>query len=234
MQIYALDGNRNLAVSEATKGKDYYCPGCGAIVRPRKGKIKQPHFYHIQKNRLCREANKSLAHLQMQEFLLNTLPKNEAAMEQRFPQIQRIADVFWKEQKTVFEIQCSPISIDEAMQRNLDYESLGLKVVWLLHDRLFNKKRCKESELFLRKEGAYFFSLGKEVRIYDQWEKLKGPFRIYRGMPRHVAIHLPLRKKIIVESDEIEQKGKILLKNLFYFFKRGAIGFWELLLQKSL
>ncbi|HSW72853.1 MAG TPA: competence protein CoiA family protein [Chlamydiales bacterium] len=246
MQIYALGDKGNLAIHEAVKGEDYLCPGCGEVVRARKGKIKQPHFYHIKKNRVCREANKSLAHLQMQEYLLKTLPKNEAEMEHTFPQIQRIADVFWKEQKIVFEIQCSPISIEEAQKRNLDYGSLGLTVIWLLHDRIFNKKKCKESELFLRKEGAYYFSLWKEVRIYDQWERLKGAFRVFRGMPLQVAIHLLKRRsnEIYFTGDvkdhlsgtnkKVLQQEKKKLKTSLKFLWKPLIGLWELLLQKSL
>ena len=58
-------------------------------------------------------------------------------MEHRFPQVQRIADLYWPLHRLVIEVQCSPLSICDLQQRTEDYRSMELFVVWLLHTRSF-------------------------------------------------------------------------------------------------
>lgn len=260
MQLFAFGEQGNVHISDAEKGKNYNCLGCNGIIRAKKGRIKQPHFYHIKKTSFCREANKSLLHLQMQEHLLSILPKNEAVMEKPFPKIKRIADVFWQNQKIIFEIQCSPISEEEVQARNQDYRSMGFKVVWLLSDRLFNKKKCKKSELVLRKEGAYFFSVKKGITIYDQSEKFRGLFRVYFGpmlislldRPKEILLKKGypdqlLHRKICFEGDLLDRLSagkrdfydgpptkKNLRKRFVEILVKPFLGFWEFLLQVSL
>jgi hypothetical protein len=120
----------------------------------------------------------------IQTWLKGLLPDGEAVLEHPFLPICRVADLFWEKQRLVFEVQCSPISEEEVQRRMRDYRALGIDVVWVLDDRLYNKKRLRPSERLIRKGWSYFASVDKEslrVRLYDQLEFLTEAARKYRG-----------------------------------------------------
>lgn len=132
----------------------------------------------------------SIAHLQIQLHLKTLIPS--LALEKPFPSIGRIADAVWEDKKIVFEVQSSPISIQEAHQRTADYTKAGYTVIWFLHDRKFNGWRAGPAELFFRK-GLSFYINGKF--IYDQKEVFRGPFRIFKGPPVLIDPRQPLQRK---------------------------------------
>ena len=105
----------------------------------------------------------------MQHHLYALLPRGETSIEKAFPEVGRIADVVWEEEHIVFEVQCSPISVEEIQRRNNDYASIGYRVVWLLDMRRFCKKKLSASEIFLQDHVHYRFSLAAYGRgaIYD-------------------------------------------------------------------
>jgi len=183
MQVYALDEKGPLLATSADKGKNYYCPQCQGLVRLRKGDQRQPHFFHLKLTSSCRLAQKGLPHLQLQFMIKNLFASAE--MEVPFPSIGRIADVADTESKTIFEIQYSPMSLEEAQGRCADYESLGFKIVWILHDDTFNQKKVTAAEKFLRTKTCYFSNLNVEGKgiIYDQHEELRGRWRRAKGIP---------------------------------------------------
>lgn len=111
-------------------------------------------------------------------------------MERPFPQIGRIADVAHLESNTVFEIQFSPMSIEEAKSRCRDYESLGLQVVWVLHDQTYNQKRITPTERFLRTKCCYYSNMDSRGKglIYDQYDQTKGKRRRGKSGPLPVDL----------------------------------------------
>src|SRR5581483_7947193 len=96
---------------------------------------------------------KSIAHLKIQHHLKSLL--NTAILEKPFPEIKRIADVVWEEEKIVFEVQVSPISKEEVEERCLDYEKMGYTPIWILYNKNFNQNVLSQAELFLRKKQCY-------------------------------------------------------------------------------
>ena len=120
--------------------------------------------------------SRSLAHLAIQNHLKTLLSGSE--LEKEFSQINRIADVVWEERKIIFEIQVSPITLQEAQNRCHDYESLGYSLIWILHDKKFNKRLPGQAELFLRAKTSYFAS---GTFIYDQQEVIQEGVRAFRG-----------------------------------------------------
>lgn len=179
MHLYALDENESLiSVQDANKQQDYTCLECRSLVRCRKGFLRQPHFYHLQPNRTCRQSGKSLSHIHLQLHLQAKFPGAE--LEKRFSSIQRIADVVYETEKIIFEIQCSPITAREVMARNQDYQSLGYQVIWLLHDQVFNRKFLTAAEHFLQNSPHYFtnFNAQGERVIYDQWDRIEKGCRL--------------------------------------------------------
>jgi len=132
MQIFAYsDQEKLISVEEALKGVDYLCPGCKGRVRLKRGFTRKHHFFHVGK-KPCRFSQKGNLHLQIQLQLKKKFPSS--LLEARFPTIDRIADLYVPNDKLIFEVQCSPISPQEALSRNADYAKLGLTVHWILFD----------------------------------------------------------------------------------------------------
>ncbi|MEM8728221.1 MAG: competence protein CoiA family protein, partial [Chlamydiota bacterium] len=77
-------------------------------------------------------------HQAVQRAIGTALP--QVILEKSFPEIHRIADVVYPPKKIIYEIQYSPITLKEVQQRNRDYATLGYTVIWILHDRHFNRK----------------------------------------------------------------------------------------------
>jgi competence protein CoiA len=125
----------------------------------------------------------------LQTDLKKKIPQLE--IERPFRSILRIADLCWEERKLVLEIQCSPISSYEAEARKRDYSQEGYDLVWLLDDRLFNKKRLKVAEERIRKGSAYFISLHRSA-IYDQFEFIVDETRLAKGAPLPVDLSHPI------------------------------------------
>src|SRR5271170_2645635 len=144
MQLYALDNTTPIAAAKADKKRDYLCPECGSKLRLRSGPSRQSHFYHLSLPTHCLQHQKSLEHLQLQLRLFDLIGP-QAQIESPFPAFKRIADVAWHSKKIIFEIQRSPIPLEEAQNRNLDYQRAGYNVIWILHDRQFNKTHLSAS-----------------------------------------------------------------------------------------
>ncbi len=203
MQLYALKNSAPILASKAEKSKDYICPECLSTVRVRGGPLRQPHFYHLSLPKQCRQHEKSQEHIQLQLKLLDLIASGDAQMECQFPAIGRIADVAWNAKKLVFEIQCSPIPLEEVQCRTLDYASIGYEVIWILHDKQFNQKNLSAAESFLRNGPCYFTNLDKMGYgiVYDQFEVLKSSKRLFKGPPLIVSPDLFFRLPAMAPPD---------------------------------
>lgn len=194
MQLYALDTTGCLtSARQALKHRDYQCLECEQIVHLRGGPHRQPHFYHLEPTPFCRQHQKGPIHLQLQAYFVQQLPAGDCVLEQRFPTIQRIADVAWLSQKIIFEIQYSAITAQEVLQRNQDYQKLGWSVVWILHDHRYNQRRLSAAEMALR-SSPHFFSnmnrLGQGI-IYDQFDLCVHGLRQERMAPLPIDVSQP-------------------------------------------
>lgn len=181
MQFYAFDEKKSLIHAQhAKKNLNYQCIECQTRVRLRGGLHRQLHFFHLDPSRSCHLYQKGMAHLQLQNFLFQTLPLNDCQLEYRFPTINRIADVVWFSKKIVFEIQCSPITTIEIQQRNRDYLSQGWRIIWILHDQRYNQKFLTPAEKALENHPHYFSNMNSkgEGLIYDQFEIIDKGIRI--------------------------------------------------------
>jgi competence protein CoiA len=190
MQLYALDKSTLVLASHAVRDRSYLCPECHGFVRIRGGGRRQIHFYHARRPASCRQHGKSLAHLQIQLHLKSLIPS--LTLEKRFE--SRIADACWKEEKIVFEVQCSPITLQEAKTRCNDYLKLGLTPVWILHDRRYNRFRLTPAEEYLRSQTTTFYTDGRS--IYDQFDVCQNLRRVFRGPKILVNPALPQKKAL--------------------------------------
>lgn len=207
MQLYAVDKQKLLIpASKAFRKLDYFCIECSGQVRLRSGPHRRPHFFHVKPNLECHLSAKSLAHLQVQCRLQAILPEDACRLEVRFKEIGRIADAVWTDQKLIFEVQCSPISAEEVFQRNKDYGSLGFQVIWIFHDRQYNKFRISAAESSLKNSPHYFTNIDAEGRgiIYDQFDIGKNGLRLKKLPPLKVDLSTPLSY-----NRDLDEPGKI-------------------------
>lgn len=130
-------------------------------------------------------SGKSVAHASIQRYLKKQIPSLE--LEKKVD--KRRGDAVWEAKKIVFEIQLSPITLEEAQQRCHDYLSAGYQIVWILHAGIFNDKKASPAERFLRKSFPTYFTNGDS--IYDQVEVFRGRYRFFKGDPLPVQITAP-------------------------------------------
>ncbi len=219
MQLYAFDTDGSLVFAkQALRQVNYFCPECKGLLHLRGGFHRQNHFYHLETTPACRQSGKSAEHLHTQLYLLNQLPENECILERRFPEINRIADVAWEPKRIIFEIQCSPISVEEILQRNRDYQSVGFEVVWILHDKRFNQKLLSGAEHFLQGLPHYFTNMNDigEGNVYDQFSWIEKGARLHCLGPLLIDITSPKRASF-QNISTLEFIRRRLNKSTLYF-----------------
>lgn len=223
MQLIARDKDSICIASQASKGKNYTCPECKALVRLRSGPHKQAHFYHLSVPKECRQHQKSQEHIHLQLLLLERLKQEEAAMEWRFPEIGRIADVAWLNQKYIIEVQCSPITLKEVREREEDYQRIGFQVLWILHEKCFNKKKLSAAEALLRLSPSYFTNVNDKGRgiIYDQFEVIQNNRRLFKGPP--LPISFPTLSPMTSPISKEDPLMIRLRKKRWKFFIQGDV-----------
>ena len=218
MAIFAKDQEKIICAWEANPQKTYLCLGCNRPLKYRRSKLQFPHFYHPSKS-LCRIEKKNKKHLSIQIAILKQL--SQAKLEVPFKTIGRIADVVWEKEKIIFEVQCSPISFEEAKMRVLEYNSLGYHVIWILDDRVFNRRRIRKSEFFMRTHHSYFVQ-GTDF-FYDQQEIIRGRVRSERKnkIPIHLGKTSRQSRSIFPECKREKAPLILRLKRLYKpFFKK--------------
>lgn len=187
MQLFALDQEGQLIHAlEARKKIPYRCPECLAEVRRRSGKALQPHFFH-RRSRECRHEAKSLEHLHVQLRIHSEL--SGSVLERRFESPRRVADICSEEHKLIIEVQCSAMNLEELKARTRDYESLGYRVLWILHCKRYYQKTVQPIEHFLEEKPHYFTTINKEGEglIFDQLSEIRlGERRVY-GEPLAIS-----------------------------------------------
>ena len=181
MQLCARDGEKTVLSIYAQKGRNYTCPLCGSTLRLRGGRHTQLHFFHSNPKVSCKNAIKSAIHLQVQLRLKKIFPN--ALLEYYFPEITRFADVVVPSKKLIFEVQCSPISLFEVRARQAAYGKTGFQLIWILHEKNFNKRRLSDAEIYLRQCPSYFTNITGQGNgyIYDQFELVTNVKRFYIG-----------------------------------------------------
>ena len=224
MALFASDGKKIVDAWEAEARTSYACLECRTPLKVRRRKMQFPHFYHLKASPSCRLYSKSERHLLIQLHIQKQLPLKESQIEKPFPSIRRIADLTWETKKIVFEIQCSPISQAEVMARNAEYRSLGYEVIWILDDRLFNKKQLHPSEAWIRSHMSYFVLGKSRFAYYDQLEIISSHRRIKKGEKIFVELNqihpMPRTKWPTQIPNQIQER----IKNCNYYLKEDLIG----------
>ncbi|HEY4255416.1 MAG TPA: competence protein CoiA family protein [Chlamydiales bacterium] len=193
MALYAFDEDILVHAADAQERRTYRCSGCAKPVRLRKGPFKIPHFYHLSLSPSCRLYSKSQDHLLAQLAIQQLLPAGETVLEKPFLDVLRVADLVWEPQRLIFEIQCSQLSLKEAERRVSDYGTAGYQVVWILDDRIFNRRSLRPAEAELRQMFCYYATLRKQALpiFYDQFELFFRSERLKKGQRLKVRLNAP-------------------------------------------
>jgi competence protein CoiA len=193
MALYAFDEDILVHAAEAQERQIYRCSGCRKPVRVRKGPFRVPHFYHLSLAPSCRLYSKSQDHLLAQLAIQQLLPSGETVLEKPFLDILRVADLVWEPRRLIFEIQCSQLSTKEARQRVDDYKLAGYQVIWILDDRMFNRRALRPAEVELRQMFCYYATLRKQASpiFYDQFELFHRSERLKKGQKLKIHLQSP-------------------------------------------
>lgn len=129
-----LDTLTNLEIMSLNRRQNFSCVKCKKPVIFKNGSQKMAHFAH-EKNGVTTGQPESAEHILVKHSLARWLELQDypSMLEQRFPEIDRIADVYFefKNQPYVVEIQKSPISDIEYQQRIVDYQKINVTVLWI-------------------------------------------------------------------------------------------------------
>lgn len=167
---------------------------------------------------------KTFLHREAQRLLLQRLPPGEASLEQPFPEVQRIADLFWRPRRIVFEVQCSPISLQEAKRRQEDYTRCGCHLVWILAPSLFFTPTPSPTERWMEQQLRYFFTVtGEKIFIYDQLCQMTRRRRLVRSRPLRIDPLSPgllIKQRVALEAPIVPiqpwKQAREAIASLFY------------------
>ena len=217
MQLFAYQSGEIVHATFAKRTKNYRCPECLGRLRVKGGLHKQNHFFHLKRRSRCRQSKKNLTHLEIQRFIASLLPSGEGRLERPFPEVRRIGDVVWEEKKIVFEVQCSPISQTEVEERVRDYGRAGFTVVWILHDKRYNKRSLGAAECIIRDGPSFYVKTPQkgDPIIYDQYELVQKARRSIKGDPLRVDLAAPHPPPLLL-PEELLSEG-LQARNHLYF-----------------
>lgn len=126
----ALDINKHrVHINETHAKENYFCPECGEELILKKGEIRQHHFAH-RKDSPCVDGwhyDMSNWHLMWQD----KFPRDTQEIVKVSDGKKHRADILIEECKTVLEFQHSPLDANEFDERNVFYNNLGYKVIWV-------------------------------------------------------------------------------------------------------
>lgn len=151
-------------------------------------------------------------HRELQENLLYYLKENliNCELEKRFPEINRIADVYFelKKEKYVIEIQRSRYTAKKYIDRTQDFKSIGVNIIWvcivsdldnILERGFDNSIVCNGGYLlFVEKEKLNIFNIKKYYQdniIYNKKKDLDSFISFLYDKYEGVNLNLEIKNK---------------------------------------
>lgn len=165
----AIDKNGEIVdIEDAHIDEEYFCPICHAPLIIKAGLLNAAHFAHRAGE--CTDNwnyDTSLWHRQMQSYF----PKEAREIVVTHEGKTHRADVLID--KTVIEIQHSPISAEEFADRNDFFHSLGYRIAWIfdVSEQYYNENLyfsdINKADLMIWKNPLRVFSAGRKPSDYD-------------------------------------------------------------------
>ncbi|MFF2876318.1 competence protein CoiA [Gottfriedia sp. NPDC057991] len=123
----------------------YFCPICKNQVRLKIGVKKVTHFAHIDLTECENEKKESIDHYKGKFALYQFFKKFNVNVEvEKFlPKLNQRPDLFIRLNtiQICVEYQCSVIPLEKMIKRTNSFKQSGMKVLWILNDKLLNQKR---------------------------------------------------------------------------------------------
>lgn len=199
-------------------------PCCGANGWIRKSSLGNIHFYHPRKCSDCPVypvgGGPGDEHDRIQELIFTSMRQcgaEEVDIDVTVGDYR--ADTFctYKGSNFDIEIQISPISASEIIERNKNYRSQGLNVAWLLrrYPPGFDTDSFEHKLLSLRRENAVNIAiLGLkdiiEVSFANGWRKFNVKsfieFVLHRGFDQRLFSILRARKLKLLEDNRLKKR----------------------------
>jgi competence CoiA-like predicted nuclease len=158
-------------------------------------------------------------HLTVQKEIARIIGEDDVFLEYRFQ--GHIADIYWKKHNIVFEVQCSKMSLKECKKRTTDFERLGVRVIWILHQKNFNKPSVSPMELYLlERKGLYYTNISQngEGIVFDQEEALCYGIRKVRSPPIKIDLCSPIyRNRSLKTHFKRDKKDLGLIKRFISY-----------------
>ncbi|MEE1238169.1 MAG: competence protein CoiA family protein [Turicibacter sp.] len=201
-------------VVELKQLSNYSCPYCEEPVILKQGPKRTAHFSHLTCCTYEGHETESIEHQQAKTILsgwLLTQGATNIQLEFRIPQINRIADIYFEynEKKYVFEIQKSIISQTLFDERNLDYGSLDINVLWIFIGEVqFRSKTVLVNQMMRRQKEQrliHFSVITETITFLDQlvWLNQK---EVESNVRRYPLKLLSLNQLILPEKQYKEKK----------------------------
>lgn len=221
--LVGLCNQKFVLASAKLKKCSCYCPACGEKLVLRSGSIKICHFAHIKGSDCCSSEGETTEHLQGKKQLLDWAVKNHihAELEVYLPEIHQRPDVLLTRnngQRIALEFQCSPLSVKRLRERNEGYQSMNIKVWWILGSPYIKRKLTRQKiaqflQIRNNKPVLLFWSTKQQKlisKIYEI-EPLQHPSKEYKySLTKQIQL---IQKKIRMKDVSIVDLQKFCYLN---------------------
>lgn len=182
----------------AKKNQIYLCPGCFGPVRLKHGEEKVAHFAHVVKDGCARfSEGESLEHLAGKLALFKYFEgRVPVRVEPVLSQIDQRPDLLVGRpgNQVAIEYQCSPISKKALARRNAGYESIGLKVWWILGPDYYKKHLSTGTICRFVLAGKVWYFLPEQRLFMVESNFVRPDFKKRRSEKKHLSDPLYLKK----------------------------------------
>lgn len=148
MFVAVDDKDERVYASSCETYQNCFCPVCGERLRHKnKGKIRRPHFAHIEETNCELRKNKDYNnewHTRMEELF--PIETREYRFVDSKTKEKHIADIYIKDANTVIEFQHSRIDEEEFISRTAFHLNNGRRIVWVFDE----SPRTKSARLIKR------------------------------------------------------------------------------------
>lgn len=176
--VYSIDFENSQQIRDKFAHGSLLCVSCGGTFHPRSRKGYMTHFVHDSHVDECDYCNESLEHIALKGSLYKHLKDiykgfNCQVMIE-FPiiidgAVKRRADVAVISSSgwiTTYEIQLSPITVEEIRARTIDANSVGIDVYWFLKQSIITHEletyAFTENPFYIMQESQFYHThIGK-------------------------------------------------------------------------
>lgn len=229
------------------QSSDYYCPACRGRVFLKKGTKRMAHFCHFQES-ACQgfSEGETRDHLAGKRFLANYFKAffDQVDLEAPIQEINQRPDLLLSQKggrvKLAIEFQCSPISVQQILDRTAGYTRIGYPVLWILGPPLHLRTKLltlhramMNSHLFTSPSLLSLDLKQKSLHVHYNFltgESLTWQNQVLKDFPKQKQLADPLAQASRKAPSQLylsQQRRQV--KRLHYHKAKSARPFFQLL-----